>query len=489
MLADLPSGASAFWTLDDGAIRDARALVERGALTDADALLAAKQAATNGEVSQACSEGREIIRRIRLDYSLSAEGLLQRVRKVLTDATAEDMERWRVAGQAQYRLLDGAVCYADREPGNIWRLCDEAKRRRAVVDGWDPAGPAPLTAAQRKLIEHLGQVVTAARRTGRTEVEPVQHRIRYKLTVHANRPGARAGSRLRAWLPFPQEYGRQREVRLIDASPDGFVVSPNFVDTCPPGGAAHRTIHFEHVLADVTQPVTFSAVYEYVSHAYYPRLSDAAVRPCVREDLEDYLCERPPHIRFTPGIREAAERIIASEANPLARARRIFHWFEENHRYAYEEEYSTIPSLCEKAFRRRQGDCGVKAMLFITMCRLVGVPARFQSGWATFPDYWSMHDWAEIYVEPWGWLPVDPSYGVKPSADAEVREFYFGHQDAYRMIVNLDYGREFHPPKQDLRSETADFQRGEVELDGRNLYFDEWDYEFGFDVEPAGGSS
>ena len=26
--------------------------------------------------------------------------------------------------------------------------------------------------------------------------------------------------------------------------------------------------------------------------------------------------------------------------------------------------------------------------------------------------------------------------------------------------------------------------RGEVEIDGRNLYFDEWDYEFRFDLQP-----
>ena len=69
--------------------------------------------------------------------------------------------------------------------------------------------------------------------------------------------------------------------------------------------------------------------------------------------------------------------------------------------------------------------------------------------------------------------------------DPEIREFYFGHQDAYRLISNLDYGCDLFPPKRSLRSETADFQRGEVEIDGRNLYFDEWDHKFEFDVEPV----
>ena len=33
-----------------------------------------------------------------------------------------------------------------------------------------------------------------------------------------------------------------------------------------------------------------------------------------------------------------------------------------------------------------------------------------------------------------------------------------------------------HPEKQYLRSEPNDFQRGEVEWKGGNLYFDKWDY-------------
>jgi hypothetical protein len=35
-----------------------------------------------------------------------------------------------------------------------------------------------------------------------------------------------------------------------------------------------------------------------------------------------------------------------------------------------------------------------------------------------------------------------------------------------------------------MRSEPADFQRGEVEIDGRNLYFDEWSYDIKFDWQP-----
>jgi hypothetical protein len=60
------------------------------------------------------------------------------------------------------------------------------------------------------------------------------------------------------------------------------------------------------------------------------------------------------------------------------------------------------------------------------------------------------------------------------AADPTTADFFCGGRDSYRLIVNLDWGRELCPPFPGLRSEPADFQRGEVEVDGRPLYFDAW---------------
>jgi hypothetical protein len=150
-----------------------------------------------------------------------------------------------------------------------------------------------------------------------------------------------------------------------------------------------------------------------------------------------------------------------------------------------EDEYCTIPSLVLKGFTAGRGDCGIQNTVFITLCRIAGIPARWQSGWETKPSTWGIHDWAEIYIAPWGWLPADASYGVQQSDDPKIADFYCGHQDSYRMIVNLDWGRELFPPKLSLRSEPADFQRGEVEVDGRNLYYDRWDYAMKIERTPG----
>jgi hypothetical protein len=46
------------------------------------------------------------------------------------------------------------------------------------------------------------------------------------------------------------------------------------------------------------------------------------------------------------------------------------------------------------------------------------------------------------------------------------------------MIVNNDFGGQMDPPKRYPRSDTVDFQRGEVEWEYGNLYYNQWDYSF-----------
>ncbi|MEP6702534.1 MAG: transglutaminase domain-containing protein, partial [Betaproteobacteria bacterium] len=82
------------------------------------------------------------------------------------------------------------------------------------------------------------------------------------------------------------------------------------------------------------------------------------------------------------------------------------------------------------------------------------------------------------YIAPYGWIPMDVTFGHLDSTDPAIANFYLGSLDAYRLAFNDDYGRDFLPPKKFFRSETVDLQRGEAEWRGGNLYFDQWDYDF-----------
>ncbi|MCA9322315.1 MAG: transglutaminase domain-containing protein, partial [Planctomycetes bacterium] len=122
----------------------------------------------------------------------------------------------------------------------------------------------------------------------------------------------------------------------------------------------------------------------------------------------------------------------------------------------------------------------------MTLCRLRGIPARWQSGWVIQPGQENLHDWCEIEIAPWGWIPVDVYAAVALSAaddleDTErrrIREFYFGSLDPWRLVVNRDHGRPLVPAKRSPRSDDVDFQRGELEWGSppKALWFKDFRY-------------
>ena len=195
--------------------------------------------------------------------------------------------------------------------------------------------------------------------------------------------------------------------------------------------------------------------------------------------MEETLCEQLPHICFTEPLQQVAQRFMKESDSAYMRALSIFRWVRAHIPWASAREYSTIPCIPEYVLHEGHGDCGQVALLFITLCRMVGVPARWQSGFMLHPGFENLHDWAEIYLKGLGWVPVDVSFGPqKRLSETEGRDFYFGGMDAFRWIVNSGFSGELFPNKQFERSETVDFQRGEVEWKGGNLYFDSWDYHF-----------
>jgi transglutaminase-like putative cysteine protease len=188
---------------------------------------------------------------------------------------------------------------------------------------------------------------------------------------------------------------------------------------------------------------------------------------------------------FTPEIRALSKQIIGEETNACLQAKKCYDWIASHTQYSYAIEYSTIRNISDYCRARGYGDCGQEALLFITLCRLNGIPARWQSGWNTFPGEKTIHDWTEIYLSPSGWVPVDPYMGVYAMRYAntltaaqknELRDFYFGGLDQYRMIANSDHNQVLAPRKRAFRSDNVDFQRGELEWGEHNIYFDKFSY-------------
>lgn len=252
-----------------------------------------------------------------------------------------------------------------------------------------------------------------------------------------------------------------------------------------PDTAIHHTLYMEKV-AQAGQPTIFTETFEYTSAAEWHNLQPEDIKPydTTTELYQKYTAERGSHIIFSDRLKKLAAQLTAGETNPLLKARKLFQYVNDGFPWASAREYSTLENIPEYVLDNHKGDCGQVTLLFVTLCRICGIPAHFQSGFMMHPGQWNLHDWGEVYFEGIGWVPVDMSFGIPTFAKGQTDDqywFFLGGIDSWRMVVNQDYGMQLHPAKTYPRSETVDFQRGEVEWAKGNIYFDQWDYHMDID--------
>ncbi len=400
----------------------------------------------------------DVVRRIRGDYKLTRDDLLAQLKDAVRDFSAEEFDRFDREGRFDARMIDGQRRYANSSRSNLFFRYPELAARRVH--------PAPDTLKGR-ILAHIDAVAQEAERTGRREVLPATYEV--SMTIRVDPSATPEGKTVRCWMPFPRALPHQEPGVVMKTAPMFYGVEP--VD------APMRALYMERPAVE-DEETTFSATYRYTARAVAPFAGkDRTVAPISDAERARFLAEAPPHVVFSSPIRALSEELAKGTADKRALARRIYDWIGDEVKYSFAREYSTIPCIPEKVVACRYGDCGEAALLFITLCRMNGIPARWQSGWAPWPGNETMHDWAEMWIDGQGWCPVDPYMAVYAATldDAsrrKVRDFYFGGLDHFRLIANSDHGVPLNPPKPSLRSDTVDFQRGEVECDGKNVYFD-----------------
>jgi len=444
-----------------------RQLVDDGHFKAAEAQIAAALALSSAD-RQALTFERERMRRILLDFTLTAEDVQSRLRRQIPDLTPAEFGAWDAAGLLEHQRIDGRTLYFNRSPSNLFRLSDAAlQRRSSKTPAWTDG---PMESANAHHLEVREQALKTGKHTG----APRHVRVTYSVTV--NPDAVPNGESLHAWLPFPRALpGQQEDVRLLQSTPAAHKIAPE--------SALQRTVYLEQAAA-AGKPTLFSITYELTVFGQFHSIDSAKVVPAPQlPDLAQQLGERPPHIVFTPAIRKFSREVVGAETNPYRIAQKLFAAVDRIP-WAGAREYSTIVNISDYALHAGHADCGQQTLLLMTLLRLNGIPARWQSGWV-YSDgqvgdekYDNMHDWAQLYLAPYGWVPVDVTFGRLKSGDPQIDGFYLGGLDAYRIAFNDDFSQPFVPRKQHFRSDTVDSQRGEIEWRGGNLYFDQWGYEF-----------
>lgn len=452
---------------------------------------------------------REISRVLEEDYPYSYDEALAKAREVLPGLTEEQFRRLQDEGRIDWIYVNGKEHFISSTAGTLRNdLSHEGTRRLLEEIG----AVAPVTkedAGQKEAGEAASSKseAPAKKSTWLTSLEDMRRsgsdswtfRIRFTLKIEdsAFRPG-----KVKVYLPVPCACDYVSDIRIVDTTPAQYVLAPE--------DAPQRTICFTE---DMKENHPFFVEFEYTSATTYRDLwTDEALRENRRASAEfvsglgegpdstgasgekdgyalspngplpegvrpEDLSEQLPHITFTPFMRSLAEKITEGCDTPLAKAKAIYDYITTQVTYSYVRSYFAIENQGEYCAMNRKGDCGLQALMFITLARIVGVPAKWQSG-NEFDDCPpGCHDWAVVYLAPWGWVYVDPSYGGSAYRKGceERRRHYLGNLDPFRLPSNPEFQHEFEPPMKYLRCDPYDNQSGEVEYEDGSLTSEQYD--------------
>lgn len=393
---------------------------------------------------------REILRALPSDYPIPYEEALEKARTVYPELTEEQFKELQDNGRIDWIYVNGKEHFIRSMVGTLRNDKEHAER---LASAGEPKTELPETAEN--------EYRTALLDMHKNGSDSWRFRIRHSIRVDddAFRPG-----HIKVYLPYVCASPYVSDIQLLETSSPDYYLAP---ETAP-----QRTICYEE---DIEENHEFFVEYEYtVKSIYHDLWSKEAVEanraamqlPYPSEDvLPQDLDEQQPHIRFTPFMKDLALTITKGLETPLEKARAIYEYITTKVTYSFVRCYFNIENLGEYAAMNRKGDCGLQGLMFITLCRCLGIPARWESGNEFFNCEPGSHDWAMVYLAPFGWLFVDPSYGGGAYRSGEIwrQRHYFGNLDPFRLPSNSQFQKQLDPPMTYFRDDPYDNQCGEIE--------------------------
>ena len=388
---------------------------------------------------------------MREDYGTDRNTMLSLLQHTYPGLKPEIIDVLIASGHADYILRHGEPWFQDDACANLLNECGNLMRK-SVDPSFVPEAPGRD--------DYRYAVIAEMKEKG-----SMARRYRVKITLRPDETvpeiAARTGETVTVHLPVAAHSLSQSDIVIEGTSHPAYLSE-----------SAQRTVC---MTAPYVPGEDFSVEFSYTNTAVYHALSPELVTPdqsSLPDFPREYLDEQYPHIRFTPFLRELAEEIADGETNPLLKARKVYDYITSHIHYSYMRSYLALDNIPEFALLNGRGDCGVQALCFITLCRILGVPAKWESGHSVRKGHIGPHDWAMFYVAPWGWLHADPSYGggAFQSGKTEIWDYYFGNFDPYRDVTCTEFQTEFDPPKRFMRIDPYDSQKGEIEFEDRGLH-------------------
>lgn len=432
---------------------DIKALKYYGDFEEAKRIIDLRLQKLDGVLKERLLLEKEILDVLGKEYRFNYDEALVEVRSKISDFTEEEFKKYEDEGFIGWIFKNGKKAYINSFADNLLKVRPELEARK-------------IGEVEQREISHFGvldEVVAKMKSEG-----SASYKIEMKESIKIEKDAERIGEKILVHIPIPNASTQVKNVEILEYSPkDAYIAQFEH---------RFRTISFDTTLEADQE---FFVRYSYEMHNKYVELDPNMVpeNHSYPEELKEFTKEKLPHIAFTPYLKEVYKEYIGDETNPVKIARAAYDFVTTNVMYQYVRPYFTILDIPTYCATNRKGDCGLQALVFITLCRMGGIPARWQSGLFTSPAHCGNHDWAQIYIEPYGWAFGDCSFGgaAYRAGSMDRWNFYFGNLDPFRMVANTDFQCEYDPPKKQLSQDPYDNQCGEVEYEDRGLRRSEYE--------------
>ena len=395
---------------------------------------------------------REIISRVEMDYPYTKEDAIAIIREHIPNFEETEFDERMDNGRIRWIYVNGEVRIFNRFFQSMVKADPPFAARAGVTL------PGVESTVNKNVKGLIDRTIENMKENG-----SMTNRIRIRATMKVKDEVFEKGMFIRAHLPIPAQCEQQSEIVIEKMYPENGQIAPM--------DAPQRTICWEETMEENHE---FMVEYSYLHKAVFHDTEHMGSSDEIQPDF--YTQEEAPHIVFTPYIKELVKTLTEGVTDPLEKARIFYDFITLNMKYTFMPAYFGLENIAETCARSYTGDCGVFALLFITLCRCAGIPACWQSGLTAEPDFCGGHDWVRFYVAPHGWLFADTSYGTGAVRleKEERRKFYFGNLDPFRMVANSEFMAPFTVDKDHWRADPYDNQIGEMETTDRGLCYDEY---------------
>ena len=426
-----------------------------------------------------------IMKKLPRNYPYTMEQAIELFQDAVHDFQPEEMQELMDSDYADWIYIQGVPHFRNNVVANVLKTRPDYAARRKV----QPQEAVEESRALQEILEEM-EIKGGVSRT-------IRQRARLWLEEDA---GVEPGEIVKVWLPVPGVDAQIKAVRILDDGTGNIPAEALKSLHIAGEGATQRTIYWEvawqpgmeftveyefdieagHI--DLWQGISMDSREARTVEAEIAAKADKEAQDRIQAWKEKYACfdpvtvddlaEQQPHITFSTMMKELTAQVVGDETRPLEKARLIYNYVTTKIHYSYMRSYATLPIIPEYVVSGHKGDCGAQALVFITMCRIAGIPARWQSGHYSNPVRVGSHDWSRFYIEEYGWLYADVSFGGggNRSGNEKQRRFYFGNLDPFRMCSCRRFQTNFEPAIMELRSDPYDAQTGEVELVGEKHY-------------------